>query len=99
VKARGSLNPDRPTGGLNCPGSNWGLTAPPTLPGIELKFGRLRLRVRSDETFVFYAAYIAGEYQFLDIWEGDVVDAGAFPSSSFPKALPGTRSGPPSSTD
>jgi FkbM family methyltransferase len=78
VKAYGSVIPDRATGGMNSPGSHWGPTAPPTLPGIELKFGRSRLRVRSDETFVFYATYIAGEYQPLDIREGDVVvDAGA----------------------
>lgn len=78
MKAYGSVIPDRATGGMNSPGSHWGPTAPPTLPGIELKFGRSRLRVRSDETFVFYATYIAGEYQPLDIREGDVVlDAGA----------------------
>ncbi len=55
-----------------------GATEPSSLPGIELKFWPLKLRVRTNETFVFYATHIAGEYQPLEIREGDtVLDAGA----------------------
>lgn len=46
--------------------------------GHELGFGQIRLRLRPGEDFVFYATYFAGEYDPLDLREGDVVlDAGA----------------------
>lgn len=46
--------------------------------GTDLEFGSLVLRVRREEAFVFYATYIAGEYDFLEPQPDDVVlDAGA----------------------
>jgi FkbM family methyltransferase len=47
-------------------------------PGIDLEFGGLRLRVRPREEFVFYATFVAGEYDPLKMRRGDLVlDAGA----------------------
>lgn len=49
---------------------------PPT--GTLVRFGPHKLLVRPREEFVFYASFIAGEYDPLDLRPGDVVlDAGA----------------------
>lgn len=46
--------------------------------GPDLRFGPLSLRVRPTEEFVFYATFIAGEWDALELRPGDVViDAGA----------------------
>lgn len=47
-------------------------------PSLLLNYGRTKLLVRRDETYVFYATYIADIYSPLNINKGDVViDAGA----------------------
>ena len=47
-------------------------------PGKLLRFGSYKLLVRPLEEFVFYASFIAGEYDPLEMRQGDVVlDAGA----------------------
>jgi FkbM family methyltransferase len=45
---------------------------------IELKFGKIRLLVKKEEAFIFYATFIANEYKNLKIKKNDVViDFGA----------------------
>ena len=45
---------------------------------IELGWGKLNIRVRKTEPFVYYATYISGEYNRIHIEENDIViDAGA----------------------
>ena len=51
----------------------------PVEPELVLtRFGRIKLYVRKEEAFVFYATYIAGQYDRLKIRSGDtVLDLGA----------------------
>ncbi|MEM3290572.1 MAG: FkbM family methyltransferase [Candidatus Micrarchaeaceae archaeon] len=45
---------------------------------IELKYGSLSLKVKKSETFVYYATFIAGEYNKIRLRTDDIViDAGA----------------------
>jgi FkbM family methyltransferase len=48
------------------------------LPGHILRYGDIELQTRPREDFVFYGTYIAGQYDALELQEGDIVlDAGA----------------------
>jgi FkbM family methyltransferase len=45
---------------------------------LEMRHGPIRLLLRPEESFVFYATYVAGEWDFLRLRKGDrVLDAGA----------------------
>lgn len=47
-------------------------------PNLSLNYGKTKLLVKRDETYVFYATYIAEVYSSLNIHKGDIViDAGA----------------------
>jgi FkbM family methyltransferase len=48
------------------------------LSGHVLRYGGIELKARPGEDFVFYGTYVVGQYDDLDLHEGDIVlDAGA----------------------
>jgi FkbM family methyltransferase len=57
------------------------IASPPKVPGvgtISMAFGRIRLWLPRQDTYIYYATFVAGEYDRLRIRPGDtVLDAGA----------------------